>query len=98
MYANVTIELESHPSALIVPPSAVSDMGDNSVIYVVHDSRLQKVAITTGIRTGAYVEVTSGLAGNEQVVNNFTPALFEGEQVRAAMMPASEADYAASTD
>jgi multidrug efflux pump subunit AcrA (membrane-fusion protein) len=97
MYANVTIELESHPSALIVPPSAVSDMGDNSVIYVVHDSRLQKVAITTGIRTGAYVEVTSGLAGNEQVVNNFTP-LFEGEQVRAAMMPASEADYAASAD
>jgi hypothetical protein len=71
---------------------------DNSVIHVVHDSRLQKVAITTGIRTGAYVEVTSGLAGNEQVVNNFTPALFEGEQVRAAMMPASEVDYAASAD
>jgi membrane fusion protein, multidrug efflux system len=98
MYANVSIELESHPSALTVPPSAVSGAGDNGVVYVVRDSRLQKVAITAGIRTGAYVEVTSGLAGNEQVVNNFTPALFEGEQVRAALMPHSEADYAASAD
>jgi hypothetical protein len=59
---------------------------------------LQKVAVTTGIRTGTYVEVISGLAADEQVVNNFTPALFEGEQVRAAMMPRSEADYTASAD
>jgi membrane fusion protein (multidrug efflux system) len=98
MYANVTIELQSHPGALTVPPSAVSSAGDNDVVYVVRDSRLQKVAVTTGIRTGAYVEVISGLAGNEQIVNNFTPALFEGEQVRAALMPRSEADYAASAD
>ncbi len=98
MYANVSIELESHPGALTVPPSAVGGGGDNGTVYVVRNSRLQKVAITTGIRTGGYVEVTSGLAGNEQVVNNFTPALYQGQQVRAELMPASESDYTASAD
>ncbi|HXR36170.1 MAG TPA: efflux RND transporter periplasmic adaptor subunit [Candidatus Binataceae bacterium] len=98
MYANVSIELESHPGALTVPPSAVGGGGDNGTVYVVRNSRLQKVAITTGIRTGGYVEVISGLAGNEQVVNNFTPALYQGQQVRAELMPASESDYTASAD
>ncbi len=98
MYANVSIELESHPGALTVPPSAVGGGSDNGVVYVVRNSRLQKVAITTGIRTGGYVEVTSGLAGNEQVVNNFAPAMYQGQQVRAAPMPPSESDYTASAD
>jgi membrane fusion protein (multidrug efflux system) len=98
MYANVSIVLESHPGALTIPPSAISGSGDSGTIYVVRDSRLRKLDVTTGIRTGAYVEVTSGLEGNEQVVNNFTPALLEGEQVRAAPMPPREANYAASAD
>ena len=96
MYANVTINLENHPGALTVPPSAVGGSGANAAVYVVRNSRLQKIEVTTAIRTGEYVEITSGLTGNEQVVNNFTPALIEGEQVRTAMMPNSEADYTAS--
>ena len=98
MYANVSIELESHPDALTVPPSAVSGSEDNGVVYVVHDSRLHKLDVGTGIRTGGYVEITSGLAGSEQVVNNFTPALVEGEEVRAQLMPRAESDYAATAD
>jgi hypothetical protein len=31
-------------------------------------------------------------------VNNFTPALVQGEQVRTAMMPNSEADYTANAE
>ncbi|HZY59066.1 MAG TPA: efflux RND transporter periplasmic adaptor subunit [Candidatus Binataceae bacterium] len=98
MQASVSIDLESHRGALTVPPSAVGGAGDNETVYVVRDSRLEKVAIATGIRTGAYAEVTAGLAGGEQVVNNFTPALYPGEQVRASPMPRAEADYTASAD
>jgi multidrug efflux pump subunit AcrA (membrane-fusion protein) len=96
MYANVTINLETHQGALTVPPSAVGGAGANPAVYVVRNSRLQKIEVTTAIRTGEYVEITSGLTGNEQIVNNFTPALIEGEQVRTAIMPNSEADYTAS--
>jgi len=96
MYANVTINLENRPGALTVPPSAVGGTTESAAVYIVRDSRLQKVDVTTGIRTGDYVEITSGLMGNELVVNNFTPALVQGEQVRSAMMPNSEADYTAS--
>jgi hypothetical protein len=65
-------------------------------IFVVRNSRLQKIGVATGIHTGEYVEITAGLTGNEQVVNNFTAALITGEQVRTAMIPNSEADYTAS--
>jgi membrane fusion protein, multidrug efflux system len=98
MYANVSIQLESHPGALTVPPSAVGASEDNGVVYVVRDSRLHKLEVGIGIRTGGYVEITSGMADNEQVVNNFTPALFEGEEVRAQLMPRAESDYAATAD
>jgi membrane fusion protein, multidrug efflux system len=96
MYANVTINLESHPDALTIPPSAVDGGGVNASAYVVRYSRLQKVGVTTGIRTGEYVEITSGLTPNELVVNNFTPALIDGEQVKTAIMPNSESNYTAS--
>jgi membrane fusion protein (multidrug efflux system) len=96
MYANVTINLEDHPGALTVPPSAVGGTSADALVYVVRNSRLQKLEVNTGIRTGEYVEIISGLTGQEYVVNNFTPALVQGEQVRIAMMPNSEADYTAS--
>jgi membrane fusion protein (multidrug efflux system) len=96
MQANVTVDLENHPDALTVPPSAVSGSSTDAVVYVVRNSRLQKIEVTTGIRTGEYVEIASGLTDQEQVVNNFTPALVQGEQVRTATMPDSEADYTAS--
>jgi membrane fusion protein (multidrug efflux system) len=96
MYANVTLDLEEHPGALTVPPSALGAEGANSAVYVVRNSRLERVEVETGIRTGEYVEIISGLTGNEWVVNNYSPALLEGEPVRPAIMPADESDYTAS--
>jgi hypothetical protein len=96
MQADVTINLKNHPGALTVSPSAVSGSSTDAAVYVVRNSRLQKIEVTTGIRTGEYVEIASGLTDQEQVVNNFTPALVQGEQVRTATMPDSEADYTAS--
>jgi membrane fusion protein (multidrug efflux system) len=98
MQANVAINLENHPGALTVPPSAVGGSSTDAAVYVVRNSRLQKIEVTTGIRTGEYVEIASGLTDQEQVVNNFTPALVQGEQVRTAMMPDSEADYVATAN
>ncbi len=82
MYANVTLELKRHRAALEVPPAAVAGGPEGSFVYVVSGGRLSKRQVKEGIATTDYVEITSGLAGNEQIVSTASPTLTEGEQVR----------------
>ena len=41
--------------------------------------------ITVGINNGVYMEIVSGLSGNEEVVRSLTTALSNGEQVRTVL-------------
>jgi membrane fusion protein (multidrug efflux system) len=86
MYANVTLVLERHPNALKLPNRAVgvSEEGGHFV-YAARGGRLVEVPVTIGINTGTYVEITSGLHDDEEVVRTITPALSGGEQVRAVL-------------
>jgi membrane fusion protein (multidrug efflux system) len=88
MYANVTLQLERHPNAIMLPTSAVASAGGHNYVLVVRDGVLAKAPVDTGINNGHYVEITSGLAGNEQVVASVNPALTAGEQVVAVTAPA----------
>jgi RND family efflux transporter MFP subunit len=81
MYANVTLELERHDEALRVRDSAVGTGADGSYVYVVREGVLSRVPVTTGIRNGSFVEITSGLKGGEQVVTALDPGLNDGEVV-----------------
>jgi membrane fusion protein, multidrug efflux system len=81
MYANVTMELERHDNALEVRDSAVGTSADGSYVYVVREGVLSRVPVTTGIRSGSFVEITSGLKGGEQVVTALDPGLNDGEVV-----------------
>ena len=38
-----------------------------------------------GINNGVYMEIVSGLSGNEEVVRSLTTALSNGEQVRTVL-------------
>jgi RND family efflux transporter MFP subunit len=87
MYADVTIELVRHPQAWTVPPTAVGTAGSAAYVYVVHDGRLKKTPVVTGLRETAAVEIDSGLSGAEQVVRNLGPALSEGETVEPVVEP-----------
>lgn len=91
MYADVTLELARHPDALRVPATAVAASGDEHFVYVVRDGALEKVAVATGIATGEWVEIESGLVGTESVVANISPTLAAGAKVRAVI-----ADHPAS--
>jgi membrane fusion protein (multidrug efflux system) len=82
MYAHVTLDLVRHQDALRVPTSAVSGTGDSARVLVVRDGRLAAVPVSTGIDNGSFVEITSGLKGNEMVVRTFSNALANGEKVR----------------
>ncbi len=82
MYANVILQLEKHSDAIQLRDSAIGNAPDGSYVFVVHDGVLQRVPITTGIRSGSSVEVVSGLKGNEEVVAALDPGLTQGEVVK----------------
>jgi multidrug efflux pump subunit AcrA (membrane-fusion protein) len=86
MYANATLELERHTEALKLPDSAVAEApGGGHFVLVARDGRLEQVPVTVGINTGVYMEIVSGLSGNEEVVRSLTGALSSGQQVRAVL-------------
>ncbi len=78
MYADVTLELVRHAGALTVPPTAVGAAGPSAYVYIVHDGRLKKTPVVTGLRETDVVEIDSGLSGGEKVVRNLSPTLFGG--------------------
>jgi multidrug efflux pump subunit AcrA (membrane-fusion protein) len=86
MYANATLELERHHGALELPNSAVAEAaGGGHFVLVARGGRLEEIPVTVGINTGIYMEITSGLSGNEEVVRSLTAALSNGEPVRTVL-------------
>jgi membrane fusion protein (multidrug efflux system) len=86
MYAHATLELERHPAALKLPNSAVGDAsGGGHFVLAVRGGRLEEVPVTVGINTGVYMEIVSGLSGNEEIVRSLTAGLSGGERVRTVL-------------
>lgn len=83
MYANVTLQLERHPNAIMLPTAAVASANGLSYVLVVRDGVIHKVRVKTGIDNGHYVEIASGLTGSEKVVASVNPSLVPGEPVIA---------------
>jgi hypothetical protein len=54
-------------------------------VLVARGGRLEEIPVTVGINTGIYMEITSGLSGNEAVVRSLTGALSNGEPVRTVL-------------
>ncbi|HME73969.1 MAG TPA: efflux RND transporter periplasmic adaptor subunit [Myxococcota bacterium] len=96
MYADVLIELARHDGALKLPASAVGGSGEASFVYIVREGRLAKLPVTVGFTNDGWVEIASGLSGDESVVGTVTPALTEGESVRAVLTESVPAKLATS--
>ncbi len=82
MYTTVTLYLVRHPDAIQLPTAAVEGVGGkDGFVFIVHDDSLIKRPVSLGITDGRYVEITSGLNGNESVVATISPALNQGERI-----------------
>jgi HlyD family secretion protein len=86
MYASAVIVLEEHPGALTVPASAVVKQG-GPFSYVVSGGKAVRKPITLGLEEGGRVEVSSGLTGDEDVVQANPAALQDDQAVQAAPAP-----------
>jgi len=94
MYADVTIELARHDDAVKVPGSAVGGSGDAAFVWVVRDGKLAKIPVTTDFSNEGWVEVTSGLTGNETVVATMTSSLTDGQPVKPVVANGGSAKVA----
>jgi membrane fusion protein (multidrug efflux system) len=92
MYARVTLQLERHPAAILIPDSAIGEGPSGDYVLTVRDGRLARREITVGIRTGHLAEITKGLKGDEQLVDGLDPSLTNGQRVNSVSSNSPSAD------
>lgn len=90
MYADVKLCLQQDNNALTVPLDAVDDTTGSPKVFVVRDSVIQVLPVTTGLRTPQREEIRSGIRENDLVITGRHAGLQEGERVEAKLTGDSE--------
>jgi RND family efflux transporter MFP subunit len=67
---------------LVVPSSAVRTADGRSIVFVLHDDRVERRAISAGAALGDQVEVLSGASAGERVVVDGPQTLKDGDKVK----------------
>jgi RND family efflux transporter MFP subunit len=67
---------------VLVPKNAVRSEDGRSVVFVVHDERVERRAIKTGGERGNQLEVLSGISAGERVVIEGPQSLKDGDRIR----------------
>ena len=83
MYASVSLEIERHSAALLLPSDAVSVEKAGTFAFVVSGGTLHKIPIRIGFRDAANVEIVSGLETGSVVARIGKSVLADGQAVRA---------------
>jgi membrane fusion protein, multidrug efflux system len=91
MFARVGIVYERRQNALQIPRNAIVDEEGRPTVFVVEAGKAQQRPIQVGLSSAGFVEVTSGLAGAEQVVVVGQGALKSGNAVRVVQLEAVQA-------
>jgi RND family efflux transporter MFP subunit len=87
MYATVTIQLAERPGAIVIPVAAVVRDGTATWCCLVRDGKVERRPVELGLRSGAFVEVRSGLDDSTLVVSKQPAVLHDGQTVRIAAGP-----------
>jgi len=82
MLAQVAFSAGAAYPATVVPKDAVITRGANHFVYVLgDDSTVQQVPVETGVGTGAWVEIESGLKPGAKVITRGNERLQPGQKV-----------------
>lgn len=81
-FADVEIVVRRIDAALSVPSRAIIPELGGKKVFIVVDGTAQPRTVTTGLRTGEEVEVTSGLVPDDRVIVSAIPRLRPGLEVR----------------
>ncbi len=83
MFARVEVMVGTHHQALQIPIEAVSRLEDMQYIYVVREGKAQRVDVEIGARSDDRIEITKGLAGDEQIIVVGKDLVHDGTPVQA---------------
>jgi len=81
-FAEVALGLREIPQALVLPPQAVTSNHKGKSLYIIEQGKAKSIPIQTGINDGSWIEITSGLTGDEDVVVVGKRRLLEGMPVK----------------
>lgn len=90
-FAEMNLALREIPQALVLPPEALISGPKGSTVFVVSARRATSIPVQTGVTDGRWVEITSGLTGDEEVVVVGKRKLLEGSPVRPSPFGLPEA-------
>ncbi len=82
MSAKATISLESAENAIVIPSNAIINRGDKKFVFVVEDDLAIEKEIETGIDTGEFVEILSGLGFDEKIIIEGQFYVSDGSKVK----------------
>jgi RND family efflux transporter MFP subunit len=80
--AEQSSEEEDQIAVLTAPLSGVEDFEGKKIVYIVVDDKAVQKEISTGRLFGNYVEITSGLAEGEKIIDNLNEKIKDGIQVK----------------
>jgi len=68
--------------ALIIPMSSLAKRNGKEIVYIVKDDKAVEVPVTTGRQFNAYIEIKSGIADGDKVIDKVTDAINNGTKVK----------------
>jgi len=72
---------QTAPRALL-PKAAVRTVDGRQIVFVVHEDRLERRAVTVGLEQGDHIEVVAGVSAGERVVVDGPETLKDGDKVK----------------
>ena len=67
---------------VLMPKAAVRHVDGKSIVFVVHEDRVERRAVRVGVEDGDKVEVLSGLSAGDRVVTDGPASLKDGDRVK----------------
>ena len=93
-FVEVSLGLREIPNALVLPPQAINSGPKGKSVFIIEAGHAKSVPVQIGISDGRWMEITSGLSGNEDVVVVGRRRLLDGSPVTAAPFNLPEAKTA----
>lgn len=84
MYAIVSLQVETHDGALLLPAAAVTNEKSGAFVYRIVDDRVEKTPVQIGFKNGERVEITGGLDADQPVAVAKGTALADRQPVTVA--------------
>lgn len=72
-------------SGVLIPAAAVTQDGQQNIVYIISDERARRQAVQLGQQRGNQVEVLAGLSAGQQVATSALDALSDGSSVSLAV-------------